>query len=157
MATNNTFKININFIGNKNLLIRNGQLFINVDDEDDWALANLNSIMAYENTVVKIKDLDNNKEFFLFLINTNIIVTDNEIKINTFNKMEIYKQNKKAKFDKVLIKEVMNKINYYESLQKIGLSLDQFMEEKLLKQKLYILKMEQNLKIVKEIKYENKK
>ncbi|SGA02971.1 Uncharacterised protein [Mycoplasmopsis arginini] len=35
MATNNTFKININFIGNKNLLIRNGQLFINVDDEDD--------------------------------------------------------------------------------------------------------------------------
>ncbi|CRH45548.1 Uncharacterised protein [Chlamydia trachomatis] len=113
--------------------------------------------MAYENTVVKIKDLDENKEFFLFLINTNIIVTDNEIKINTFNKMEIYKQNKKSKFDKVLIKEVMDKINYYESLQKIGLSLDQFMEEKLLKQKLYILKMEQNLKIVKEIKYENKK
>lgn len=157
MATNNTFKININFIGNKSLLIRNGQLFINVDDEDDWALADLNSIMAYENTVVKIKDLDENKEFFLFLINTNIIVTDNEIKINTFNKMEIYKQNKKSKFDKVLIKEVMDKINYYESLQKIGLSLDQFMEEKLLKQKLYILKMEQNLKIVKEIKYENKK
>lgn len=154
---NQTFKININFLDNKTLSIRNGQLFINIDDEDEWAKADLEAIMAYENTVVKIKDLDDQKEFYLFLINTNIIIKDNIITINTFNKMTVYKQNNKASFNKNELKEVVEKINYLESLQKIGLNLDQFMEQKLLKQKLYILKIQKNLKLVKENDYEIKK
>lgn len=154
---NQTFKININFLDNKTLSIRNGQLFINIDDEDEWAKADLEAIMAYENTVVKIKDLDDQKEFYLFLINTNIIIKDNIITINTFNKMTVYKQNNKASFNKNELREVVEKINYLESLQKIGLNLDQFMEQKLLKQKLYILKIQKNLKLVKENDYEIKK
>ncbi|WP_330463654.1 MSC_0621 family F1-like ATPase epsilon subunit [Metamycoplasma gateae] len=154
---NQTFKININFLDNKTLSIRNGQLFINIDDEDEWAKADLEAIMAYENTVVKIKDLNDQKEFYLFLINTNIIIKDNIITINTFNKMTVYKQNNKASFNKNELREVVEKINYLESLQKIGLNLDQFMEQKLLKQKLYILKIQKNLKLVKENDYEIKK
>ncbi|BAP39779.1 MSC_0621 family F1-like ATPase epsilon subunit [Metamycoplasma canadense] len=154
---NQTFKIQINFLDNKTKIIRNGLLFINVDDEDQWVLADSNAIMAYENTVIKIKDLDEEKEFYLFLINTNIIINQKNININTFNKMEIFKQNNKTVDNKNKIREVLNNISYFNSLQKIGLNLDQFMQLKLLNQELYLLKIQQNLKLAKEIKYENKK
>lgn len=140
MINNNSFKINIHFIGNKHLSIRNAILFINIDEEDEWGLANSDSMMAFENTVIKIRDLDQEKELFLFLINANIIIKENEININSFSKLELYKQNNKIKFDNLQIKEITTKINYYESLQKIGLSLDQFLEEKHLKQRLYMQK-----------------
>ncbi|AZZ65770.1 hypothetical protein DMC14_003200 [Metamycoplasma phocicerebrale] len=154
---NTSFKITINFLNDKKIIIRNGELYINIDEEDDWLLINSNSIMAYDNTIIKIKDLDENKEFYLFLINTNLIVSDNVVTINTFNKENIYKKATKRINNKEEIKDLVNKINYYNSLQKIGLSLDQYIEKNSLNQKLYIETLKQNLQLIGDRNYEDKK
>ncbi|PZW01475.1 MSC_0621 family F1-like ATPase epsilon subunit [Metamycoplasma auris] len=144
-----SFNIKINFIDSKVLEIKKAKLYINVDEDDDWILIDSNSIMAYEYVMIKINDLDEDKTFYLFLLNPNIVIKDNRITINTFSKKVIYKQTKEKIDKKDEIKEVLKKIEYYQSLQILGLNLDQFMELKILKQKLALLNLEQKFRLVK--------
>ncbi|WP_152414853.1 MSC_0621 family F1-like ATPase epsilon subunit [Metamycoplasma auris] len=145
----NSFNLKINFIDSKILEIKNAQLFINVDEDDDWILIDSNSIMAYEYVMIKVNDLDEQKTFYLFLLNTNIVIKENQITINTFSKKTIYKESKEKVDKNQEIKEIAKKIEYYQSLQILGLSLDQFMELKILKQKLALLNLEQKFRLVK--------
>ncbi|SYV89905.1 Uncharacterised protein [Metamycoplasma alkalescens] len=108
-----------------------------------------NSILAYEKILIRIKNLETNQTFYLFLINTNIIVNENLITITTFSQKEIYFESKNFIDKTKEIKEISNQINYYLSLQTIGLNLDQYMELKILEQKLYLLDFQQKLKLIK--------
>ncbi|MCV3753685.1 hypothetical protein OF364_02520 [Mycoplasma enhydrae] len=157
MSKNSSFKIIINYIDNKSLVIRNAELYVNIDDNDDWALVDSDAVMAYDKTVIKINDIDTNKQFYLFLFNTNVIVYNKEIIINTFNKEMIYKKSNKAINNKQQINELNEKIKYFNSLQTIGLSLDQYIEWNNLKRKLYIENIKHNLKLIGENNYENQK
>ncbi|MBN4089664.1 MSC_0621 family F1-like ATPase epsilon subunit [Mycoplasma enhydrae] len=157
MSKNSSFKIIINYIDNKSLVIRNAELYVNIDDNDDWALVDSDAVMAYDKTVIKINDIDTNKQFYLFLFNTNVIVYNKEIVINTFNKEMIYKKSNKAINNKQQINELNEKIKYFNSLQTIGLSLDQYIEWNNLKRKLYIENIKHNLKLIGENNYENQK
>ncbi|PYF43608.1 MSC_0621 family F1-like ATPase epsilon subunit [Metamycoplasma alkalescens] len=147
--TTKTFQIKINFLNNKLLELKKAQLFINVDQTEEWVFVDENSILAYEKILIRIKNLETNQTFYLFLINTNIIVNENLITITTFSQKEIYFESKNFIDKTKEIKEISNQINYYLSLQTIGLNLDQYMELKILEQKLYLLDFQQKLKLIK--------
>ncbi|ENY54070.1 Hypothetical protein MALK_1320 [Metamycoplasma alkalescens 14918] len=147
--TKKIFQIKINFLNNKLLELKKAQLFINVDQTEEWVFVDENSILAYEKILIRIKNLETNQTFYLFLINTNIIVNENLITITTFSQKEIYFESKNFIDKTKEIKEISNQINYYLSLQTIGLNLDQYMELKILEQKLYLLDFQQKLKLIK--------
>lgn len=147
--TTKTFQIKINFLNNKLLELKKAQLFINVDQTEEWVFVDENSILAYEKILIRIKNLETNQTFYLFLINTSIIVNENLITITTFSQKEIYFESKNFIDKTKEIKEISNQINYYLSLQTIGLNLDQYMELKILEQKLYLLDFQQKLKLIK--------
>ncbi|KDE44721.1 MSC_0621 family F1-like ATPase epsilon subunit [Metamycoplasma hyosynoviae] len=143
-------RLEINFIGNKSKKIDHALVYINVDDEDDWKLLDQNMIGSYKNTLIKINDLDTQKNSYIFLKNTNFVLKDNLLKITSSSELNIYSKTKQRKEKiKSTIKNLNEKIGYYHSLNEIGLDLSEYLELVKLEEQVWRLKMEEILHLKK--------
>ncbi|MDC8962950.1 hypothetical protein PUW93_02340 [Metamycoplasma hyosynoviae] len=143
-------RLEINFIGNKSKKIDHALVYINVDDEDDWKLLDQNMIGSYKNTLIKINDLDTQKNSYIFLKNTNFVLKDNLLKITSSSELNIYSRTKQRKEKiKSTIKNLNEKIGYYHSLNEIGLDLSEYLELVKLEEQVWRLKMEEILHLKK--------
>ncbi|WFQ90061.1 MSC_0621 family F1-like ATPase epsilon subunit [Mycoplasma feriruminatoris] len=149
------FNVTINFIENKNVTkFESCQVYFNVDQEGEWQLLNENAVLGYEILLLKLVVLDQRTKY-LFVKNTNIIVNNNQIIINTLSRPKFfYKTNLKKLYYKELA-EVNKQVKQLETIQKIGLDINSFLNLSELKNQQYILKMK-NFFSLKEEQYENK-
>lgn len=151
----NLYEIVINFLSSKPYSLKNGLIFINVDNEDKWELIENKAIASYPNSIIKIVDLnESEKEWFMFLSNASIFANDNKIQINTFSNFNKYlKSEQTIDLDKNL-HEVTKEIDYFSARQNFGLDINQYIWLTKLKREQYINKMSQLLNLRKAEKYE---
>ncbi|WFQ95060.1 MSC_0621 family F1-like ATPase epsilon subunit [Mycoplasma feriruminatoris] len=142
------FSVEINFIENKQTINFNKAIvYFNADEENEWISLTNNSILGYEIILLKIHDLTNNQEKYLFANNVNIMVKNNHITINTFSKQNfLVKSNRKRIYQEEL-KELHNQISILQANQTIGLTIDLLLELKRLKNKYYVLKLKNLLQL----------
>ncbi|WFQ90883.1 hypothetical protein MFERI13461_00308 [Mycoplasma feriruminatoris] len=142
------FSVEINFIENKQTINFNKAIvYFNADEENEWISLTNNSILGYEIILLKIHDLTNNQEKYLFANNVNIMVKNNHITINTFSKQNfLVKSNRKRIYQEEL-KELHNQISILQANQTIGLTIDSLLELKRLKNKYYVLKLKNLLQL----------
>ncbi|AZZ65718.1 hypothetical protein DMC14_002925 [Metamycoplasma phocicerebrale] len=144
-----SYDIEINFLGEKPYLLKRGLIYININNEDAWELIENQSIASYPNTIIKIVDLVNNETWFMFLNNASIFVDNNKIEINSFSKFNRYTLAKKNVKDNSLLKEVTKEIEYFDARQNFGLDFNQFVWLNKLKDQQYIQKMILLLNLIK--------
>ncbi|KEZ20955.1 MSC_0621 family F1-like ATPase epsilon subunit [Mycoplasma capricolum] len=142
------FSVEINFIENKQTINFNKAIvYFNADEENEWISLTNNSILGYEIMLLKILDLSNNQEKYLFVNNVNIMVKNNHIVINTFSKQNfLVKTNRKKEYQEQL-KELHKQITILQANQTIGLTIDSLLELKRLKNKYYVLKLKNLLQL----------
>ncbi|WFQ92528.1 MSC_0621 family F1-like ATPase epsilon subunit [Mycoplasma feriruminatoris] len=142
------FSVEINFIENKQTINFNKAIvYFNADEENEWISLTNNSILGYEIILLKIHDLTNNQEKYLFANNVNIMVKNNHVVINTFSKQNfLVKSNRKRIYQEEL-KELHNQISILQANQTIGLTIDLLLELKRLKNKYYVLKLKNLLQL----------
>ncbi|WP_434337976.1 MSC_0621 family F1-like ATPase epsilon subunit [Mycoplasma capricolum] len=142
------FSVEINFIENKQTInFKKAIVYFNADEENEWISLTNNSILGYEIMLLKILDLSNNQEKYLFVNNVNIMVKNNHIVINTFSKQNfLVKTNRKKKYQEQL-KELHKQITILQANQTIGLTIDSLLELKRLKNKYYVLKLKNLLQL----------
>ncbi|KKW61613.1 MSC_0621 family F1-like ATPase epsilon subunit [Mycoplasma capricolum] len=142
------FSVEINFIENKQTINFNKAIvYFNADEENEWISLTNNSILGYEIILLKILDLSNNQEKYLFVNNVNIMVKNNHIVINTFSKQNfLVKTNRKKEYQEQL-KELHKQITILQANQTIGLTIDSLLELKRLKNKYYVLKLKNLLQL----------
>ncbi|ADR24349.1 conserved hypothetical protein [Mycoplasma leachii PG50] len=142
------FSVEINFIENKQTINFNKAIvYFNADEENEWISLNNNSILGYEIMLLKILDLSNNQEKYLFVNNVNIMVKNNHVVINTFSKQNfLIRTNRKKKYQEQL-KELHKQITILQANQTIGLTIDSLLELKRLKNKYYVLKLKNLLQL----------
>lgn len=112
------FSVEINFIENKQTINFNKAIvYFNADEENEWISLTNNSILGYEIILLKIHDLTNNQEKYLFANNVNIMVKNNHITINTFSKQNfLVKSNRKRIYQEEL-KELHNQISILQAIK----------------------------------------
>ncbi|UUD37034.1 Uncharacterised protein [Mycoplasmopsis californica] len=147
MQNTNSFKTVINFLLSKKVEFPNSEVYVNIGDEDDWIRLTNDSILSYEIVLLKIYDLNEKTQKFFFGKNVNVIVENNEIKINTFSDHISFKAVKIKNLYSNEMKEINKKISQLEALQHLGIDLDTYLELKKLKQEQYILKMKNLFKL----------
>ncbi|ABC01126.1 MSC_0621 family F1-like ATPase epsilon subunit [Mycoplasma capricolum] len=142
------FSVEINFIENKQTINFNKAIvYFNADEENEWISLTNNSILGYEIMLLKILDLSNNQEKYLFVNNVNIMVKNNHIVINTFSKQNfLVKTNRKKEYQEQL-KELHKQITILQANQTIGLTIDSLLKLKRLKNKYYVLKLKNLLQL----------
>ncbi|WP_434343883.1 hypothetical protein V2P32_02065 [Mycoplasma sp. 06067-C1-B144P-99-0482-3] len=142
------FSVEINFIENKQTINFNKAIvYFNADEENEWISLTNNSILGYEIMLLKILDLSNNQEKYLFVNNVNIMVKNNHIVINTFSKQNfLVKTNRRKEYQEQL-KELHKQITILQANQTIGLTIDFLLELKRLKNKYYVLKLKNLLQL----------
>ncbi|WP_434324372.1 MSC_0621 family F1-like ATPase epsilon subunit [Mycoplasma capricolum] len=149
------FNATINFIENKSVMKFNScQVYFNVDQEDEWQLLNENAVLGYEILLLKLVFLDQRTKY-LFVKNTNIIVNNNQITINTLSKPKFFFKTNLKKLYLQELNEVNKKVKQLETIQKIGLDISTFLQLSELKNQQYVLKMKNFFKL-KEEQYESK-
>ncbi|KIM13488.1 MSC_0621 family F1-like ATPase epsilon subunit [Mycoplasma capricolum] len=149
------FNVTINFIENKSVMKFNScQVYFNVDQEDEWQLLNENAVLGYEILLLKLVFLDQRTKY-LFVKNTNIIVNNNQITINTLSKPKFFFKTNLKKLYLQELNEVNKKVKQLETIQKIGLDISTFLQLSELKNQQYVLKMKNFFKL-KEEQYESK-
>ncbi|WP_434336454.1 MSC_0621 family F1-like ATPase epsilon subunit [Mycoplasma capricolum] len=149
------FNVTINFIENKSVMKFNScQVYFNVDQEDEWQLLNENAVLGYEILLLKLVFLDQRTKY-LFVKNTNIIVNNNQITINTLSKLKFFFKTNLKKLYLQELNEVNKKVKQLETIQKIGLDISTFLQLSELKNQQYVLKMKNFFKL-KEEQYESK-
>ncbi|WP_434334357.1 hypothetical protein V2P43_02615 [Mycoplasma capricolum subsp. capricolum] len=149
------FNVTINFIENKSVMKFNScQVYFNVDQEDEWQLLNENAVLGYEILLLKLVILDQRTKY-LFVKNTNIIVNNNQITINTLSKPKFFFKTNLKKLYLQELNEVNKKVKQLETIQKIGLDISTFLQLSELKNQQYVLKMKNFFKL-KEEQYESK-
>ncbi|AXE60536.1 hypothetical protein DA803_00265 [[Mycoplasma] phocae] len=150
----NNYKILINFLKNQPIEIALGNLYINISDDEDWVMLSNNSISNFEHSIIKIYDVLDKKEFFMFLANASITIKNNIAHVNTFSNSRIFIRDLKKVNYKEQIQAVNKKIGDLELLKNIGMGIDDFITLEKYKSELYELKMMQFLNLVEENKYE---
>ncbi|WP_412031488.1 MSC_0621 family F1-like ATPase epsilon subunit [Metamycoplasma buccale] len=149
MIEQSGYDVTISFITKKDLHLRNVLIYLNLNNENNWELIKTNLLGSYDNTIIKVYDIDQEFEWYMFLKNASIFVKDDEIKINTFSKFNSYiKAKNKINIDQSL-KDISKEIEYYSAKQNFGLVFDQFIELNKLKNEQYQLKMIQILNLMK--------
>ncbi|WP_434328893.1 hypothetical protein V2P69_01875 [Mycoplasma capricolum subsp. capricolum] len=149
------FNVTINFIENKSVMKFNScQVYFNVDQEDEWQLLNENAVLGYEILLLKLVFLDQRTKY-LFVKNTNIIVNNNQITINTLSKPKFFFKTNLKKLYLQELNEVNKKVKQLETIQKIGLDISTFLQLSELRNQQYILQMKNFFKL-KEEQYESK-
>lgn len=129
MKKENIFTLETNFLENKHLNFDVVSVDIYNDDEEEWYPIINNSMIAYENVLIKITNHIQKKEYYSFLYNTSIIVQDEKITINSNNYKNVYKKVKtKDEEIKNKLKAINSGINYLEAEQTIGLDLEDFID-----------------------------
>ncbi|WP_347938450.1 hypothetical protein VQY18_01530 [Mycoplasma feriruminatoris] len=142
------FSVEINFIENKQTINFNKAIvYFNADEENEWISLTNNSILGYEIILLKIDDLTNNQEKYLFANNVNIMVKNNHITINTFSKQNFLVKSNRKKIYQEELKELHNQISILQANQTIGLTIDSLLELKRLKNKYYVLKLKNLLQL----------
>lgn len=155
MSKNNLFEIQINFLDNKVYKSKLAKIMVNQDEEDSWYPLEDFSLVAYKNILIKVIDQVKETSFFMFLANTNIIVENNKIIINSTNHINAYKHIDKKVNYKDDLKKVNEAIKYLETSQMIGLEIDDFIELEHLKQQRYLYKMQSVMNLIKsEVEHE---
>lgn len=155
MSKNNLFEIQINFLDNKVYKSKLAKIMVNQDEEDSWYSLEDFSLVAYKNILIKVIDQVKETSFFMFLANTNIIVENNKIIINSTNHINAYKHIDKKVNYKDDLKKVNEAIKYLETSQMIGLEIDDFIELEHLKQQRYLYKMQSVMNLIKsEVEHE---
>ncbi len=91
--------------------------------------------------MLKIVDLNTNKNKYIFAKNTNITVSNNTINIYTFSELTFFIETKVKKQYSEQYKEINKKVVALEAMQQLGISIDQLLEFNKLKDEKYILKM----------------
>ncbi|WBX35988.1 MSC_0621 family F1-like ATPase epsilon subunit [Mycoplasma capricolum] len=149
------FNVTINFIENKSVMKFNScQVYFNVDQEDEWQLLNENAVLGYEILLLKLVFLDQRTKY-LFVKNTNIIINNNQITINTLSKPKFFFKTNLKKLYLQELNEVNKKVKQLETIQQIGLDISTFLQLSELKNQQYVLKMKNFFKL-KEEQYESK-
>ncbi|EPL02663.1 hypothetical protein CP02DC14_1759, partial [Chlamydia psittaci 02DC14] len=64
--------------------------FINVNEEDEFTELENNSICSFDHVLLKIKDIENNKDLFLFLKDANILIENQQINISSCSTKQFY-------------------------------------------------------------------
>ncbi|AJK51403.1 MSC_0621 family F1-like ATPase epsilon subunit [Mycoplasma capricolum] len=149
------FNVTINFIENKSVMKFNScQVYFNVDQEDEWQLLNENAVLGYEILLLKLVFLDQRTKY-LFVKNTNIIINNNQITINTLSKPKFFFRTNLKKLYSQELNEVNKQVKQLETIQQIGLDISNFLQLSELKNQQYVLKMKNFFKL-KEEQYESK-
>ncbi|MBZ4204109.1 MSC_0621 family F1-like ATPase epsilon subunit [Mycoplasma tauri] len=150
------FKTTISFIFDKKIMFDNSEVFVYLNDENEWVKVTNNSIFGYEIVLLKIYDHINEKEFYIFAKNSNIIAENDNIYINTTSYLDFYQISKVKKSINENIKILDKKIASLENMQKIGMDLELFLKLKKIKQEQYILRNTHKFNLKKiELDYEN--
>ncbi|AME14892.1 hypothetical protein MmmBen468_0678 [Mycoplasma mycoides subsp. mycoides] len=97
--------------------------------------------------LLKILDLSNNQEKYLFANNVNIMVKNNHIVINTFSKQNFLVKSNRKKVYQDQLKELHKQISILQANQTIGLTINSLLELKKLKNKYYVLKLKNLLQL----------
>ncbi|WP_406617968.1 MSC_0621 family F1-like ATPase epsilon subunit [Mycoplasmopsis lipophila] len=134
-------KINISFLSSGEHFIPKAKMFVNVNDEDEFHELKNNTICSYEKILIKIIDIQMNKEYFLFLKNSNILIKNNIANIDTFSTKQFYVSLLRKTIDEVEFKKLKKKIGKMEIKKDIGLSIDEILLLEQLKYEEYIMRM----------------
>ena len=97
--------------------------------------------------LLKILDLSNNQEKYLFANNVNIMVKNNLIVIITFSKQNFLVKSNRKKVYQDQLKELHKQISILQANQTIGLTINSLLELKKLKNKYYVLKLKNLLQL----------
>ncbi|WP_029608699.1 MSC_0621 family F1-like ATPase epsilon subunit [Mycoplasma simbae] len=149
--SNRGLEIEINSLASVPLTFKNANLYFNIDAENDFKLVNTQSLSSFDKTIIKIQNLNDNKEFYVFLTNTNIVIKDNKATINTFSRVVLYEQNKEffaKQSSKDILKDINAEISFLTASQSIGLRIDEATRLNVLKRQQFELKMKQKLFLV---------
>ncbi|WP_373436117.1 MSC_0621 family F1-like ATPase epsilon subunit [Metamycoplasma equirhinis] len=153
-ANENSFDIVINFVSKKPYILKNGLIYLNVGNENKWELIQNRSIASYPNTIIKIVDPKENREWFMFLSDVSVFANENKIQINTFSNYNKYLKVEEDVDLNDTLKDVTKEIDYFNARQNFGLNINQFILLTKLKREQYISKMSQILNLRKAEKYE---
>lgn len=139
----NKFKVNISFIDNKTETFDKVNVYLNLNDEDDWIMLDSNMIGSYELILIKlvIEEKRTKKEIYVFAKNANLILKNNILDIETFSQRNLFIKTKQKQNLKKQIADLKNKFDYLNAKQFIGLDVNEFLSYKQLKYDLYILKL----------------
>ena len=140
---NEFYKLNIAFLNGTKFSSPKVKIFINVNEEDEFTELENNSICSFDHVLLKIKDIENNKNLFLFLKDANILIENQQINISSCSTKQFYVSLlKKIDFKK--------EINILELKKNFGLSIDEYIELENLKEKHYILNLREILNLTEE-------
>lgn len=139
MKKNEDFGLEIQFLNHQSFETRKAQIFINIDESDDWFQVSLHTIGAYKRILIKVNDLVDNSIKYFFLKNSSILIKEKEVVINSLNKKRVFQNSSNKKLNyKNQIKELKKEILYLESMQKIGVEINDYIKLENFKDQLYI-------------------
>ncbi|QJB71546.1 MSC_0621 family F1-like ATPase epsilon subunit [Mycoplasma sp. 1654_15] len=142
MANNNIFGLEIHFLNNQTFETRKAEIFINIEDSDEWFKPNPKTIGSYERILIWVRDLVADNSKYIFLKNCNILVKDKEIFINSLNEKRIFvKTTHKKNNYKKHIQSLKQEILYLNSMQKVGIEINEFIRLEHLEDEFYIWAM----------------
>lgn len=139
----NKFKVNISFINNNTETFDKVNVYLNINDEDDWIMLDSNMIGSYELVLIKlvVEEKRVKKEIYVFAKNANLILKNHILDIETFSQRNLFIKTKQKQNLKKQIADLKNKFDYLDAKQFIGLDVNEFLSYKQLKYDLYILKL----------------
>ncbi len=147
---NEFYKLNIAFLNGTKYSSPKVKIFINVNEEDEFIELENNSICSFDHVLLKIKDIENNKDLFLFLKDVNILIENQQINISSCSTKQFYiSLLKKIDFKKEL-SIIKKQINILELKKNFGLSIDEYIKLENLKEKHYILNLREILNLTEE-------
>ncbi|WP_434326950.1 hypothetical protein V2P38_03630 [Mesomycoplasma hyorhinis] len=139
MINKNIFGLEIHFLHNQTYESRKAEVFINIEDSEEWFKPNAKTIGSYERILIHVKDLITNQDRYFFLKNCNILVKDEEIFINSLNRKRVFRKSTHKTIDyKKQIQELKQDILYLTSLQKIGIEINEYIKLERLEDEYYI-------------------
>ncbi|MGZ9756670.1 MSC_0621 family F1-like ATPase epsilon subunit [Mycoplasma sp. 394] len=142
------------FLDNKKLRIKNYDLYINHYQENTWIKVSDNSIGAYPRMLIKLVNPQNKNTFFMFLKNVNIVSKPDKTLVNSFSNIHFFKvAATKQKYKKEL-DPLKYQISRLKTLRFVGLSIDETILLDDLKNDLYELELKQLLNLTERETYE---
>ncbi|WGI37004.1 MSC_0621 family F1-like ATPase epsilon subunit [Mesomycoplasma lagogenitalium] len=118
------FHIEIRFINNFKFNFWKSHIEFYLKEEFKWVSLEQDSLVSFENILIKITDTTSKQISYIFLENCNMIILNNKVFINSLNLKNIYQESKKTKFDDENIKKINEKLTDIKWNSKLKTKLD---------------------------------
>ncbi|CAC13674.1 unknown; predicted coding region [Mycoplasmopsis pulmonis] len=147
-STNNIgFDLRIHFLDNQQLRFSNSKISIVSESENQFFVLDPNSVASYEKNLIEIENLKTKNKKYVFLKNCNVLVSDNNIWVNSSNKKNLYEKTNKKINNKEKIKTLSKELAEFNLMQKIGIDFEDFLKISEIEYQIYKEQMKELFKL----------